>query len=181
MLNFVIGLLFLIINFQVKIPYAEGTIEVLPTFLGYMFIFNGILRLRKENKNFEEIKYLSLSMIVYTFIFFATTALDIEIVLPIPSLNAGAQLMAYTAIPQFILFKIIWGIVELDAKFEKDLQSDRLKMLFIYNMIIVLVRFILKDTSFNFILISVNFILNLTLIFYLYRTHLLYKEIKGSE
>ena len=167
MLNFVIGLFFIIINYKVNLPFVPGTLEILPTFIGYAFVLNGVIRYHKEEENFDDIKALILVMFFYSLGIFIMDliALDYNAVHPI--LKYTNSILFQKFIPLFIMYKVVWGIIESFKNTGQKIDEDRIKMMFLYSAIVSTMTFFVNDSIFLMVIKLATNGLHLILLAYL--------------
>lgn len=169
MINFVIGLLFIIVNFYFKLPFISGTIEILPSFIGYAFIFRGILKHKKDCPSLNDIQALSLVMVIYELSVFILNLMGIQY----ESLNKVTMLansiIFQRLIPLFITYKIVWGIIEISKKRETKIEDDKIKMLYLYSVLISVVSFFILDSTLSLLLQIGLVMVNMSWFYFLYK------------
>ncbi len=169
MINFVIGLLFIIVNFYFKLPFIPGKLEILPSFIGYAFIFRGILKHKEECPELNDIKALSLVMVFYELSVFILNILGVQY----QSLNKVTMLadsiIFQRLLPLFITYKIIWGIISIAEKRDTKIEDEKIKMLYLYAILISVVTFFITDTTLSLLLDIGLALVNISWFYFLYK------------
>lgn len=168
MINFIIGLFFVFINFQLDIKLVPGTIEILPSFIGYLFIFRGITQYSKKYDSFDDIKALSLAMALYSLAIFVLHLMNLDYTMNSPIIQLTNSIVFQKLLPLFIVYKIVWGTIDISEKENVEINEDALKMIFIYTALVSILTFFLDDSVLLLVIQGVSLILNMVLLYNLY-------------
>ncbi len=157
-----IGMLLVFLNFDINIGSIK--IGLIPSFLGYIYMFNGLSEIKYLSDKFLKTMPYVKVMAIYSVILYAMDLLSISHLIPQPiSFILG---LASTVLSFFISYSIIMGIKDIEILKMQDLNSDKLystwKLLVIFTSMTFL-SYVFPALALIFIMIS--FII---VIYYLY-------------
>lgn len=171
MICFILGILFVILQFKVNFSFFPGTIELIPSFVGYLFIYKGARKFRSKVNDFQDIEHLSLVLSGYSLLRFVMDIFALDYGLSIRYLHLIDSIVVQQLLPLFITYKIIWGISRICDKNEIDAEQDTIKMLFLYNILVSGLTIILNDSSYRILPMIASLIIYLSIMFYIYKAH----------
>lgn len=124
MKNLFIGLLFVFLNFNLNLGGIQ--INLLPDFVGYLFMLKGIDELIKESEFFDKVRPWASIMACYTGIIFILNLLGIS-----NQLHGFAIILGIinVSISLFILYQIVSGVFDIEQKYGIILEGSKLKSL----------------------------------------------------
>jgi len=138
-----IGMIFIFLNFDLNIGNAR--IGLIPDFIGYSFMLNGLSELEWFSRRFSKIKPVTSGMITYSILTYAfaliggTTSVDIQYALAPHGLFLTALGLAALLISLFISYNIIMGIRDIELYQDRNLNSGRLystwKMMAVFSVL----------------------------------------------
>lgn len=122
MKNIFIGFLLIFLNFDLNI--GSSKIGLIPNFIGYMVMINGLLEMAEESPLFIKVKPLATFMAVYTGILYAADLVGISVSLGPLSILFG---IVSTVISLYLSYNIVMGVKEVEEKYNTPLNGDSLK------------------------------------------------------
>jgi len=131
--------IFLSINFT----FGNSKIDLLPDFIGYFMILNGLEELYNQSENFIKIKPFVLGLGIYSVITLILNLAGITTELGYIAVIAG---ILYTIFLIYITYKIILGIMDIEKKINKSLNTEKLmsnwKLMITFNILTFITIFI---------------------------------------
>ncbi len=118
-----IGMIFIFLDFELK--FGTASIDLIPDFIGYILMFNGLDELLTESPRFSKARSLAIGMSIYSAVVFV---LDM--------FSGYGEIMGYaaillgaiaTAVSLFISYNIICGLADIERTRNADLKSKQLK------------------------------------------------------
>lgn len=141
MRNIFIGLLLIFLDFHVDLDATR--IGLIPDFVGYIFMINGLNELTHKSIRFSKIRPFAVGMAVYTGILYAMDLLAISINIGSLALLLG---LASTIISLYISYNIVMGVKDMEIAYTQQLNGDNLltmwKVLAVLSLAIYLLFFI---------------------------------------
>lgn len=131
MSNLFIGFIFTLLNFTINI--GPITIGLIPDFVGYVFIVNGLNDLNHESGCFSKAKPWAIVMAIYSAIQYVMDIFGISSYLEMLGMFTG---IACVAIDIYIVLQIINGIKEMEANDCADYEIDRVKSVWVVMIVI---------------------------------------------
>ena len=131
------GCILIFLDFNLNLGSSQ--IGLIPDFIGYIVMVNGLTEMSAENPAFLKVKPYARGMAVYTGILYVMDLLGIS-----AELGAITYLLAITstAVSLYISYYIVIGIKELEDQYGADLNGDNListwKLLAIFNIVVYL-------------------------------------------
>lgn len=122
MKNIFIGFLLVFLNFS--LDFGNSRIGLIPDFLGYMVMINGLNEMAKESMLFEKIKPYVTGMAVYSGILYILDLIGFSMSFGIFSYGLA---FISTVISLYISYNIVMGVLDTESKHSKPLNGDRLK------------------------------------------------------
>ena len=138
MRNILIGMILVFLNFDITI--GSSKIGLIPSFIGYAYMYSGVMELSDYSNKFVKIAPIIKVMIVFTGLIYLADLLGFSAYLQLP----GVIMISDIGIPSgFVLFgillglivmiaslyisyEIIQGIKDIESVQMKDLNSDQL-------------------------------------------------------
>jgi len=122
MKNIFIGMILVFINFNLYIGHSR--IGLIPTFLGYIFMLNGLSELTELSPKFSKVIPFCKGMLVYSVIVYALELFGLSSAISAP---IGIVLgLVSTIVSLYISHGIIMGIMDIEAIKLQDLNSKQL-------------------------------------------------------
>lgn len=122
MRNIFIGFIFIFLDFNLDL--GNSRIGLIPDFIGYIALINGLVEMAEESPLFMKVKPYASGMAVYCGILYVMDLLGISV-----SLGGLAYILAIisTAISLYISYNIVMGIIDMESKYSKNFNGDSLK------------------------------------------------------
>lgn len=120
MSNIFIGLLFIFLDFNFKL--GSSTIELIPDFIGYILMLNGLKELAGESSRFEKVIPYTKGMVIYTIIVYIIDVIGF-------SSSTGLAIIPgiiSVIVSLYISHEIIFGIKDIESLKGWELNSDSL-------------------------------------------------------
>lgn len=155
MKNIFIGFLLIFLDFNLNLDSSR--IGLIPDFLGYIAMINGLVEMARESQLFMKVKPYAIGMAVFFGISYLMDLMGIS-----SSLGPLFYILAITStvISLYISYNIIMGVIEIEKKYDILLNGDRListwKLLAALNIATFI--FLLLIPPLAFICIIVTFI-----------------------
>lgn len=135
------GMIFVFLSFT--FTFNNSKIDLLPDFIGYFMIIKGLDELYNQSENFIKIKPFVLGLGVYSLITFIINLAGITTELGYLAVIAG---ILYTIFLIYITYKIILGIMDIEKKINKSLNTEKLmsnwKLMITFNILTFITIFI---------------------------------------
>lgn len=134
MKNIFTGFLLIFLDFNLNLGNSQ--IGLIPDFVGYIVMINGLVEMAKESSLFMEVKPYASGMAVYTGILYLIDLTGIS-----ASLGALSYILAIvsTLISLYISYNIVMGVKEVEGKYNVFLNGDSLKytwkLLAVFNVV----------------------------------------------
>ncbi|WMI82195.1 hypothetical protein [Anaerotignum sp. MB30-C6] len=113
----------LLIFFDFNLTVNTALIGLVPDFVGYIFIYKGLLELTEESPHFKQILELSKSMVVIMAVIYLMNLF---------SITASSQLLTIilgtitTAITLYTIYHIVRGVLDIEISKNIDLFGEKL-------------------------------------------------------
>ena len=141
MKNIFIGFLLIFLDFNLNL--GNSTIGLIPDFIGYTLMINGLSEMKEESLLFTKIQPYATGMAVYAGILYFLDIIGFS-----TSTNPSYYILAIisTIISLYISYKIIMGIIEMESKYNTFLNGTKLRsiwnILAVFNVLTFLSLFI---------------------------------------
>lgn len=169
--NIFIGFILIFLDFNITI--ANVRINIIPDFVGYIVMIYGLVEMANKSSKFIEAKPYAIGMAVYTAILFfidifssSTSSFDV--------LN---YIFAFTStcISLFISYKIVMGVIDMEEKYNVNLNGNSLKSRWTAFAVINILSFVsLLIPPFSIIFLIVSVIIFICFLVALYNSKKLY-------
>lgn len=126
-----LGMLFVLLDFNLS--FGRCTLGLLPDFVGYILILKGLESLSAASGKFAKAKPWALVMAVYTGVLYISDLLSLSFRLRLLAWGLG---LASTAAGLAISYWIVTGVQEIERIQSRDLQGQKLKLMWIYMAVI---------------------------------------------
>lgn len=122
MRNIFIGFILVFLDFNLTL--GNSKIGLIPDFIGYIVMINGLVELAEESPYFIKIKPYVTGMVIYSGILYVLDLLGAA-----ASLGAFTYVLAIlsTVISLYISYNIVMGVIEMERNYNTDLNGDSLK------------------------------------------------------
>lgn len=134
-------MLFIFLDFNLDL--GVNRIGLIPDFIGYIFLINGLNELSYKNVRFSKIRPFAVGMAIYTGVLYAFDLLAVSVNLAGLSLLLG---LASTIISLYISYSIVMGVKDMEIAYSQQLNGDSLltmwKVLAVLSLAIYLLFFI---------------------------------------
>lgn len=122
MRNIFIGFIFIFLNFNLTLDNVK--IGLLPDFVGYMIMINGLAEMAEESTLFAKVKPYAAGMAIYTGILYLLDLFSITL-----SLGALLYILAFVSISisLYISYNIVMGVIDIEGKRNIFLNGSSLK------------------------------------------------------
>jgi len=167
------GMMFIFINFHINIGAAR--VGLIPDFIGYIFMMQGLIQLQGFSPRFAKIKPFVLIMIIYSVI---TYVLDlIGVLYSVGPLFGGILGGVYMGVSLYISYNIVMAVKEIEKAEGNDLNSENLfrawRLLAVF---LVLSTVILLAPMLGIFAIVLAFVFAINYLVKFYRTKNLFNE-----
>lgn len=131
MSNIFIGMLFVFLDFNLN--FNNHTLGLIPDFVGYYLMLKGLRELAGESEYFTKAQPFAKGMLVYTGILYVLDLLAVS-----AQLAVVAWLMAVAGliVSLLISYWIVSGIREIQDRYGRNLEAEKLKTVWLYMAII---------------------------------------------
>lgn len=152
------GMIFTFLNFNLDIGNAQ--IGLIPDFVGYIFIIQGLTELSGYSSHFSGIISYSKGMAIYTGIIYVLNIFGFA------SIGGGFIGFIFAVISTvlflFISYKIIMGIKDIESYRHQNLQSDQLLSIWRVSAILAVVAYVIYIIPFlALVLVIVSLVVNI--------------------
>jgi len=122
MKNIFLGFIFIFLDFTLTLGNAR--IGLIPDFVGYIIMINGLAQMEGESTWFMKVKPYATGMAVYNGILYLLDLIGISV-----SLGALSYVLAFvsTAISLYISYHIVMGVIDMEEKYNTLLNGKSLK------------------------------------------------------
>lgn len=173
--NICIGYILIFLDFNLNL--GNCTIGLLPDFIGYICMINGLRELESESSNFQKAQPYAMGMSIYTGILYAVNLFGI-------SANLGwlSEILAIVsmAITYYILYTIIIGVQDIERTRNVGLNSAKLKatwMPMVFLRVVTYITLLISLPTIAVICMIAWFILSITFLIALNKAKNLYKAL----
>lgn len=174
MKNIFLGLILVFLDINITI--GNGQIGLIPDFIGYIIMINGLAEMARESNYFSKAKPWAIAMAVYTGIQYFLTLIGFT-----SSWIALALILGITAaiVSLYISYAIVMGVKEMEGTYGVSLNGDSLKatwMLLAVFSILSFVALIIPALALIFLIAS--FVVAIIFLFAFNKAKNLYERIK---
>lgn len=122
MRNIFLGFVFIFLDFSLNLDSSK--IGLIPDFVGYIIMINGLQEMAVESTLFMKVKPFATGMAVYTGILYLLDLFGVSV-----SLGVLTYVLAITstAVSLYISYNIVMGVIDMERKYNKSLNGDSLK------------------------------------------------------
>ncbi|MDD3394425.1 MAG: hypothetical protein PHG19_07255 [Anaerotignum sp.] len=122
MKNILIGFILIFLDFNLNL--GNSNIGLLPDFVGYIVMINGLVEMTEESPMFMEAKPYATGMAVFTAIMYLIDVVGFSV-----SLGGLSFILAITStiVSLYISYKIVMGVIDTERKYNVALNGDSLK------------------------------------------------------
>lgn len=122
MKNILIGLILIFLDFN--FTFGNLQIDIIPDFVGYIVIVNGLVEMAEESPQFMEVKPYARGMAFYSGLLFCIDLFGIS-----KSFGALSYVLGIVSviISLYIVYKIVMGVIDMEEKYSVNLYGNSLK------------------------------------------------------
>ncbi len=122
MKNIFIGFIFIFLNLNLNLGNSQ--IGLIPDFVGYIVMINGLVEMAGESTLFMKVKPYVTGMAVYTGVLYLFDLVGVSV-----SLGSLSYVLAFTstAVSLYISYHIVMGVIDMEGKYNTPLNGDSLK------------------------------------------------------
>lgn len=166
------GMLLVFLDFNLDIGAIR--IGLIPDFLGYIFILQGLAQLADKSERFSKVRPFAFGMLIFTAIHYLFGLLGISV-----TLGIADYLLSFlsTLVSLYIAYGIVMGAKDIESANGQNLGSAQLlsrwKLLAILS---VLVYFLFLIPVLNLVCIIASIVIGIVFLVALYRTKNLYNS-----
>jgi len=174
MKNIFIGFLLIFLDFSLNL--GNSKIGLIPDFIGYIVMINGLVEMAEESLLFMKVKPYAAGMAVYTGILYLLDIIGFS-----ASLGALSYILAITStiISLYISYSIVIGVKEMEGKYNTLLNGDSLKSTWTILAVFYVVTFVsLLIPTLAIVCIVVSFIAAICFLVAFNNSKNLYYEMK---
>ena len=130
---------FVIMLFDINISLGQGTIGLLPDFVGYLFLINGFNLMAQEGQRFIKTKPYAVFMAAYSLILYVLNIFGLT-----AALGGMGLLIEITALAVSwgVEYEIIKGIQDMEDRYDEYLNGDMLMVTWIVQVVATLATLI---------------------------------------
>ncbi len=156
MKNIFIGFVFLFLDFNLKL--GNSKIGLIPDFVGYMIMLNGLAEMARESKFFIKVKPYATGMTVYSTLIYIMDFFGASV-----SLGLLPYFLAFTStiISLYISYNIVMGVLDMEEQYNTHLAGPTLKTRWQYLAIFSVSSFILQISPLAIICIIISIIVTI--------------------
>ena len=158
-----IGMILVFIGFDIHI--GNSTIGLIPDFLGFIFMLNGIREIAGLSNHFRKVVPFIIGMIAYSAVIYVTNLLGVDFPLALTILLG----IGSTFVPLVISYMIIMGVKDVEEHREQSLYSEDLHSAWVLLTLFSALSFVVFVVPVpGIIVLLLGFI---AAVYYLYRFH----------
>ncbi|MEG0961920.1 MAG: hypothetical protein RSD28_07615 [Lachnospiraceae bacterium] len=137
MTSIFIGMLLVLLNLNITV--GVSCIELLPDFIGYWFIMKGLAECSAESARLELARPWAGGMVIYSGLIFGMNLLGSG-----ASLGWIARMLSLISLGAilYISYYVVMGLVELEEKYQWELQTGALQKIFRIMALISIICFV---------------------------------------
>ena len=132
------GFLFIFLDFKLDLGYG-GTLNCLPSFVGYLFLSVGSRRLSHENDHFRRLRLWSPILCVLSACEFVLSLLTI----PLPKATVLVISILLTAASLYVTYEFAEGAKSIERSLYKKLEADKISTAWIILCMTALLEFLI--------------------------------------
>ncbi len=138
MKNIFIGFIFIFLDFHLSL--GSSKIGLIPDFVGYIIMINGLAEMSGQSMRFMKIKSYASGMAVYSGLLYLLDLMGISV-----SLGVLTYIFAIisTAVSLYISYNIVMGVIEVEEKYNVRLNGDSLKSTWTFIAVLDVLSFVL--------------------------------------
>lgn len=138
MKNIFIGFIFIFLDFHLNI--GNSKIGLIPDFIGYIVMINGLVEMAGESTRFMKVKPYASGMAVYSGILYLLDLMGVSM-----SLGALTYIFAIisTVISLYISYNIVMGVIDVEGNHSIFLNGERLKSTWTFIAVLDVLSFVL--------------------------------------
>ena len=171
-----IGFLLIFLDFNLNLGNSQ--IGLIPDFIGYIVMLNGLTEMADESAYFTKVKPYTTAMAIYTCILYIINALGVSMALGIFAYILG---ILSTIISLYISYQIIRGIQEMEDQYNVFLNGTTLKTTWQFLAVFSLVVYITLIIPFVAIIsLIIGFIVAICFLVAFSKSKNLYYEMKNQ-
>ena len=118
----------LLIWLDLDITLGTCRIGLLPDFVGYIMLMRGLDSLREESRHFGRVRPWAMVMAVYTGVLYAMDLFGVSVDMPVLDWCLG---LVAAIVALAVQYGIVGGVQDMEAAHGWDLQSDKLRTLWL--------------------------------------------------
>lgn len=122
MKNIFVGFILIFLDFNLNL--GQSTIGLVPDFIGYLVMANGLVEMARESNLFIEIKPYATGMSIFTGVLYVMDFLGVSATFGVLSFLFA---LISTVISLTISFSIVMGVIDMERKNNKFLNGIALK------------------------------------------------------
>lgn len=163
------GMVFVFLDFTINMETSK--IGLIPDFVGYILIAQGLSEMATQSPRFAKVRGLSLAMVVYTAILYAFDLFGVTIQEGLLSWLLG---LVSTIISLYISYNIVMGVIDIEAGGRNLDGASLLTVWKVYAVISIAIYLLFLVPALNILLIIAGLILGIVFLFAFNRTKKLY-------
>ncbi len=153
MKNIFIGFIFIFLDFNLKL--GNSKIGLIPDFVGYMIMLNGLEEMARESKFFIKVRPYVTGMAVYSSLIYIVDFFGASVSLGLLSFSLA---FTSTIISLYISYNIVMGVLDIEEQYNTHLAGPSLKTRWQYLAIFSVSSFILQISPLAIICIIISII-----------------------
>ncbi len=144
MTKIIIGLIFIVFNLNIELPF--GSLGIMPDFVGYILLFSGLKTTQHDSKNFENAKKICPPLVVYSLAVYVFGLLSINLGFVSNILTAISTLANF-----YITYSLCMGFIDIEKNNSCKLEAQSLFGLWKFYAIIIIASYFLNLTQNKYI------------------------------
>jgi len=169
MRKIMVGMVFVFLDFTINMETSK--LGLIPDFVGYILIVQGLSEMASESPRFGKIKGLSLAMVVYTALLYAFDLLGVILSEGLFSWLLG---LASTIISLYISYNIVMGVRDMEAGGRNLDGASLLAVWKVYAVVSLAIHLLFLVPALNILLLIAGLVLGIVFLFAFNRTKNLY-------
>lgn len=139
MKNIFIGFILIFLDFNLN-RGGNAQIDLIPDFVGYIVMINGLKEMYSESTLFMKVKPYVTGMAVYTGVLYFLDLVGVSV-----SLGVLTYVLAITstAVSLYISYNIVMGVIDMEGKYNTLLNGDNLKSTWTLSAVFNVLTFVL--------------------------------------
>jgi len=165
-----IGMIFIFLDFTISLETTR--IGLIPDFVGYIFLVQGLSELAAQSPRFEKVRPFATGMAIYTAILYALDLFGVSILDGIVNWLLG---LTSTVVSLYISYNVVVGVRDIEMTLSRDLNGSNLLSIWkVYAVVSLAIYILYLIPVINLLLIIAGFAMGIVFLIAFNRTKNLY-------